>query len=59
MEATQACLMGDIASEGTKFQYKETLKELNTLHGKDRVNADKVMNEFKKDFKEYLTFLSN
>ena len=58
MQATQRCLMGDIASDGTKFQYKETLKELNVLTGTDRTEADKAMEEFNKEFEEYLPFLS-
>ncbi len=58
MQATMNCLMGDIASSGTKFQYQETLKELNALTGNDRVEANKIMEEFKKNFEEYLPFLS-
>lgn len=58
MEATKGCLMGDIASDGTRFQYKETLRELAMLTGADRTEGDKVMEEFNKEFAEYLPFLT-
>lgn len=57
MEAVQSCFMGDIAANGTKFQFNETIKQLNTLTGDDLIKAKEMMDCFKNDFKDYLPFL--
>lgn len=57
MKATADCLMGDIAVNAQKFQFKEALKEMKTLTGDDFKQAEMVLEKFNKEFVEYLPSL--
>ena len=57
MDATRGCFMGEIAVEGTLFQYKHMIIELNKLTGDDALRAKEAMESFENDFKDYLPFL--